>query len=361
MSDFSFLHGALAGIVPFILLQAALPPGWERASAGTTGQPGPLMLRQGWGWWPLPVLLSYLMGFGVFLPILGLGAPLGRSLLIGAGLGTGLLLLWVEARWEQRQRLRIQGTQGAVPLFAAVTLKSLCVVLLILREAPGPVLALATFGAFALQALAESRAALQAVDRQRAEAADAAWRTRLAPHFLFNVLNTLGAQIGRDPQGAQATTEQLGRLFRQLLALSQRPTVTLGEELAFVEDLLALHRARLGARLKVELHIPEVLEALELPTLALQTLVENALKHGIEPLEAAGLVRLRAWTEAVYGDFRTFTDLHLSVESPLGPGVTEGTGMGLESLRARLEHPEDLTITRTEATFTASFRWRQPA
>lgn len=177
-------------------------------------------------------------------------------------------------------------------------------------------------------------------------------RSKLAPHFIFNTLNTLHAQIEADPKGAQATTENLANLFREVLAVSDRPTIPLKQELAFVEAYLGIEQARLGARLRVSVDIPEELESAPVPPLSLQVLVENAIKHGMAPLEQGGEVRI--------GAERKDGTLRLWVEDP-GSGCSshKGTGTALETLRQRLEKPEDLEMGMVGGRHRVGFRWRQ--
>ena len=182
-------------------------------------------------------------------------------------------------------------------------------------------------------------------------AAQAALRSKLAPHFIFNALNTLHAQIEADPKGAQATTERLADLFRKVVEASNCPVVPLRQELAFVESCLGIEQARLGKRLRVVVEIPEDLEAAEVPPLSLQVLVENAVKHGVAPLEAGGEIRIGAEKQDGF--------LHLWVEDP-GPGFStqHGTGTALETLRQRLESPSDLELGMVDGRHRVSFRWR---
>jgi LytS/YehU family sensor histidine kinase len=199
-----------------------------------------------------------------------------------------------------------------------------------------------------------------AVHRQEAEhqrdlankAAQSALRGKLAPHFIFNSLNTLHAQIEADPRGAQATTERLAQLFRQVIEAADRVTIPLKQELAFVEAYLGIEQARLGDRLRVSIQVPEELESATVPPLSLQVLVENAIKHGVAPLEQGGEVRIGAeWKEGA---------LHLWVEDP-GPGFSNhrGTGTALDTLRQRLERPEDLEMGMVDGCHRVGFRWRQ--
>lgn len=185
------------------------------------------------------------------------------------------------------------------------------------------------------------------------EAREQALRAKLAPHFIFNTLNTLHAQIESDPRGAQATTERLAALFRQVIEASDQAVIPLKQELAFVEAYLGIEQARLGERLRVRVEVPEELESASVPPLSLQVLVENAVKHGIAPLEDGGEIHISAKREG--------TDLVIEVGDPgTGIGAQPGTGTALETLRARLVKPEDLTLARVDGRTVASFRWRQP-
>ncbi len=190
-------------------------------------------------------------------------------------------------------------------------------------------------------------------DRQLREARDAALRARLAPHFIFNALATLQAQIEKDPAAASATADALARLFRQALAAVGRPLVPLREELEFVEAYLGVERARLGNRLRVKVDVPEALEDVEIPPLSLQALVENAVRHGVAPREDGGEVHIRV-RRTGFGENKGIV---VSVENPVAPSSTPGTGTGLAALRGRLALPGDLTAGRVGDVFRAEFFW----
>ena len=198
-----------------------------------------------------------------------------------------------------------------------------------------------------------SRTAAALRDRQLREARDAALRARLAPHFIFNALGTLQAQIEKDPAAATATADRLARLFRQALAAAGRPVVPLREELDFVEAYLGIERSRLGNRLRVKVDVPEELEEIEIPPLSLQVLVENAVQHGVAPREDGGEILVRA-RRSGYGEN---PGVVLSVDNPLAPSSRPGTGNGLETLRGRLASPGDLTVSSSGGRFHAEFWW----
>lgn len=188
---------------------------------------------------------------------------------------------------------------------------------------------------------------------QLRDAKDAALRAKLAPHFIFNALNTLKAQIKRDPENAVLTTDRLATLFRQVLEISDQVTIPLGQELAFVEAYLGIEQSRFGSRLKVQMNIPEELESAQIPPLSLQVLVENAVKHGVSPLEEGGTVSIGA---------RMQTEKHLEiwVDDP-GSGVStqRGTGTALATLKKRLATPTDLLMQKLADRHRVSFIWSQ--
>jgi two-component sensor histidine kinase len=185
------------------------------------------------------------------------------------------------------------------------------------------------------------------------EAQQGALRSRLMPHFLFNAFNTLHAQIEEEPAAAQETTERLAGLFRQVLEVTEQPTVSLKRELAFVEDYLGIERSRMGARLRVVVDVGEEVGNAQVPVLALQVLVENAIKHGIEPRVDGGELRIHAHLEG--------RRLCVSVQDS-GDGssrASNGTGRALANLRARLVRPKDLVLGPVPGGFQASFSFPQ--
>ena len=106
-------------------------------------------------------------------------------------------------------------------------------------------------------------------------------RLQLDPHFLFNALNTVSSQVDRDPRLARRMIEHLGDLLRLSLDSKDRQEVTLAEELAFLDHYLAIQRIRFGDHLRIETDVaPEVRHA-SVPSLILQPLVENAVRHGL--------------------------------------------------------------------------------
>jgi len=127
----------------------------------------------------------------------------------------------------------------------------------------------------------------------RAESAEARYQgleTQMRPHFLFNALNTLAELIESGREDAAETTYKLSDLYRQILANSGLKTASLMSEVAIARAYLELERLRFGARLRFCIHVPENGDHIFLPSLMLQTLVENAVKHGIAPSVEGGEV-----------------------------------------------------------------------
>lgn len=157
-----------------------------------------------------------------------------------------------------------------------------------------------------------------------------ALQSQLDPHFLFNNLNTLAALIEPDNAPAQNFVEQLADVYRYVLQAQGRPTVTLAEELDFVDNYLALHRARFGSKLVVTIDVPASAKSRLVAPLSVQLLVENALKHNV----ASGAHPLHLSIHSAE------SDAYLTVENTLQlrhAGLLAGTGTGLVNVRRRYE------------------------
>jgi signal transduction histidine kinase len=167
------------------------------------------------------------------------------------------------------------------------------------------------------------------LEAQLADARLQALRTQLQPHFLFNALNTISVLMHEDVDTANGVLLQLSALLRRSLDDTQAHEVTLGEEIGFLGSYLEIEQARFGGRLGYRLLVPEeVLEA-RVPSLILQPLVENALRHGLATRAGPGRVEIRADR---HGDC-----LRLCVIDD-GPGLPPVTTerVGLANTRARL-------------------------
>ncbi|WP_426690637.1 sensor histidine kinase [Rhodanobacter ginsengiterrae] len=173
--------------------------------------------------------------------------------------------------------------------------------------------------------LAQWQTRLAAVTRAQVEALQA----RIRPHFLFNSMNTVAALIRVDPAAAERTVEDLCELFRAALGQHDSADGTLGEELALVERYLAIEQLRLGDRLQITRELHDLPEDFPLPRLLLQPLVENAVRHGIQPLREGGEVILRGACDG--------RGVRIEVINPLPPTpAVAGNGHGLDNVRRRV-------------------------
>ncbi len=189
--------------------------------------------------------------------------------------------------------------------------------------------------------LQTAQAQAEAAQRQAAETRLKLLESQLEPHMLFNTLANLRALIALDPERAQAMLDRLIDFLRATLGASRTPLHPLSAEFSRLADYLALMQIRMGDRLRVELDLPDALAGTPVPPLLLQPLVENAIKHGLEPKRGGGLIRVQAAAEAGELVLRV-TDTGVGPTAPAqagqapSPSATAGTGFGLAQVRERL-------------------------
>jgi LytS/YehU family sensor histidine kinase len=169
-------------------------------------------------------------------------------------------------------------------------------------------------------------------------------QTQLDPHLLFNTLANLRALITIDPQAALEMLDRMDAYLRATLSASRATEHPLSDEFARLEDYLELMKVRMGERLRYTLTLPSELAHIAVPSLILQPLVENSIKHGLEPKIAGGEVNVSAqWING---------KLHLSV-ADTGVGMdaaaanaSNGQGFGMVQLHERLStrYGDDITI-----------------
>ena len=157
-----------------------------------------------------------------------------------------------------------------------------------------------------------------------------ALENQVNPHFLFNCLNTIRGMIAENPAHAQDMVTRLANILRYNLRHSPQPAVPLSEEIEVVSDYLALESARFEDRLRVEFHIDPAAAVVPVPSMLVQTLVENALKHGLANLPQGGDLAIRAALE------RDTLELRVENSGRLGPHSGNGTRIGLANARERL-------------------------
>jgi two-component system sensor histidine kinase AlgZ len=159
-------------------------------------------------------------------------------------------------------------------------------------------------------------------------------QARIRPHFLFNTLNSAIALVREDPARAEAILEDLSDLFRHAL-MDQGESVTLAEEVALARRYLDIEQVRFGERLKVEWALDASAGAARLPALLLQPLVENAVKHGVEPSAAGAQVKVS--TQRRSGT----VVIKVTNTVPAGQG-RRGHGVAQDNVRDRLRLLHDV-------------------
>jgi hypothetical protein len=188
----------------------------------------------------------------------------------------------------------------------------------------------------ALAAQASETAESESLKRQVLEARMAAMQAQVEPHFLFNTLASIDHLIEVDPARASVMQKNLIALLRASMPTMREASDggvrDLGRELAVIRPYLEILKVRMEERLATQIDVPDGLLSAEFPPMMIQTLVENAIKHGLEPKAEGGALKVKA--EVVHGA------LAVSVaDSGLGFGraATAGTGVGLANIRERLQ------------------------
>ncbi len=162
-----------------------------------------------------------------------------------------------------------------------------------------------------------------------------ALRAQINPHFLFNALNVIASLVHRDPDRAEATVEQLAEVFRYTLSQSDQEWVRLSDEMEFIRSYLEVEKARFGEHLQIRFEVePEVLEQ-AIPSMMVQTLVENAFKHGLSSVRGVGRIEIRAALRNGLVEIEV-ADNGPGVASPADQERKRG-GYGLKNIASRLE------------------------
>ncbi len=162
-------------------------------------------------------------------------------------------------------------------------------------------------------------------------------QSQLRPHFLFNTLNTVAELVHHDAEAADRMLTQLAALLRRSLDSSGEQEVTLRSELEFLNDYVEIIKVRFKGRITVTTDVePQALDA-SVPNLILQPIVENAVRHGLEPRAAGGHVAVTAW---VHGDALNLEveDDGVGVSNVKRNGTSSGSGVGLQNTTDRLRH-----------------------
>jgi signal transduction histidine kinase len=179
---------------------------------------------------------------------------------------------------------------------------------------------------------------LERMERSCTEARLNALRMQLDPHFLFNALNTISSHVERDPKLTRRMIEHLGDLLRRSLETKDRQEVPLAEEMEFLAPYMAIQKIRFGEKLKIEIQIESEVRNAIVPSLLLQPLVENAIRHGISHRAAGGTVIVSARRMDDQLEIRVQDD---GVGLPPGWTLESSAGLGLSVTRERVKslHP----------------------
>lgn len=188
-------------------------------------------------------------------------------------------------------------------------------------------------------AQATETAEAESLKRQVVEARMAAMQAQVEPHFLFNTLASIDHLIETDPARASQMQKNLIALLRASMPTMREATAgtgngvrDLGREIAVIRPYLEILKVRMEERLVTDIQVPDGLMSAEFPPMMIQTLVENAIKHGLEPKAEGGSLTLKA--EIVHGKLQvTVADTGLG----FGKAATAGTGVGLANIRERLQ------------------------
>lgn len=169
------------------------------------------------------------------------------------------------------------------------------------------------------------------IEKNAAEAELKLLQSQMEPHFLFNTLSNIISLIDTDHDKARRMLESLTAFLRCSLLTARQRTVTLSQELDLVQSYLEIFAMRMGDRLSYGIDVPESLRDFSIPPLLIQPLVENAVKHGLEPSMQGGTITVHAIREG--------NSVRISV-SDTGAGInvaSSGSGISLDNIRKRLE------------------------
>ncbi len=203
-------------------------------------------------------------------------------------------------------------------------------------------------------AVATETAESEQLKRQVVEARMAAMQAQVEPHFLFNTLASIDHLIETDPPRASTMQKNLIALLRASMPTmreSHPAAHNLGREMAVIRPYLEILKVRMEDRLQTEINVPDGLLSADFPSMMIQSLVENAIKHGLEPKAEGGTLSVKA--EIVHGKLAvTVADTGLG----FGKAATAGTGIGLANIRERLQllygNKAQMTITENAPSGT---------
>ena len=348
------------------MIHRAGPDSLDLTPISASALTAPRMLR-GWRWLMASTLLNTLIALALTLTtashgvgFLGFGINWLYSQCIGLAIwgliDIGRLALTPD---EQRQWRRLFGIvpAGVVLGYLGGTLAGDTLLgkpgkgLAVLQSGQGPGLLLMSLAVGAVCAYyfmsqarlasvreeaARASARAEAAQRQAAESQLKLLQTQLEPHMLFNTLANLRVLVGLDPARAQTMLDHLIAYLRATLGASRATLHPLQDEFDRLADYLALMAVRMGPRLAFSLDLPDDLRAVPVPPLLLQPLVENSIRHGLEPKVAGGSIHVQAQMQGSRLVLAV-TDTGLGCDTATPPATTALTsGFGLTQVRERL-------------------------
>jgi sensor histidine kinase YesM len=205
---------------------------------------------------------------------------------------------------------------------------------------------------------AASRADMEALERRVLEAEMAALQAQIEPHFLFNTLALIGQLIETQPQQAAKVHADLIRYLRSAMPqMRQQGMGTLGQQIELSRAYLNIMQARMQQRLRFSIDVPEALALEAFPSMMVQTLVENAIKHGLEPSTEGGEIRISARQQD------GFTEVEVT-DNGVGLDMHADDGVGLSNIRERLRalyKGQASLLTEIPADGGATFILRVPS
>ena len=182
--------------------------------------------------------------------------------------------------------------------------------------------------------------------KAEAEARLDALQARIRPHFLFNSLNTIASLTRLNPPLAETLTEDLAELFRANMNTTQR-LIPFHQELTLIKQYLNIEKTRLGSRLTVNLDVSAIPQNALIPPLSIQPLIENAIYHGIEPLEQGGTLAINAQLHN--------KQIKISIANPINSSAQAsrpGNHMAIDNIRLRMQScfPEQSKLLSSSST-----------
>jgi signal transduction histidine kinase len=169
-------------------------------------------------------------------------------------------------------------------------------------------------------------------------------RLQIDPHFLFNALNAISSEVEADPVSARNMIEHLGNLLRLTLDSNDRQLVPLFEELSFLDHYLAIQRIRFGDRLRFEQVIDEDVRHVLVPSMTIQPLVENSIRHGLSQRARGGLVRVAARRSDDQHIRITVEDDGVGLPADWIPGKSLGLGLSITAQRLAALYPRQNSV-----------------